>query len=401
MRTITTAERRARIARRHGLAPGHRLPDAVAATDAMVALHGTDHSTVYLSAWARVDGLTRQDVDRALYADRTLVKQLTMRGTLFVVPRETLPAAVHGPGARVAAAEERLLVRDLERAGVAPDGVPWFREAASAVVDRLADGTELTLPQLRDAVPALGVTTPYEVRGHRVGGTAVGQRILAVLSARGVIVRGHNDGGWLVSRPRWTSMVRWLGGPLPEMEPDVAREHLVRRWLRAFGPGTEQDLRWWLGDTVPHVRAALRAVEAEEVALEGGGRGYVLPDDVGPEEPVEPWAALLPTLDATTMGWHERDWYLGPHRAELFDPGGNGGTTAWWDGRIVGAWHQFDGARVRVHLLEDVGRDGARALEREAERLTDWLDGARPGDRWPPPVLYGLRAKLRGGAAGA
>lgn len=39
VRHIDDAERRARLARRHGLAPGHRHPDVLAATRAMAALH--------------------------------------------------------------------------------------------------------------------------------------------------------------------------------------------------------------------------------------------------------------------------------------------------------------------------------------------------------------------------
>ena len=88
-------------------------------------------------------------------------------------------------------------------------------------------------------------------------------------------------------------------------------------WLRRFGPGTTLDLTWWLGSTLTAVRQALRDVGAVEVALEGG-TGWVLPDDVDPAGPVDPWVALLPGLDPTTMGWSERDWYLRPHRAQVF-----------------------------------------------------------------------------------
>ena len=57
MRKIDVAERRARLARRHALAPGDRAGDVLEAARRMVCLHGTDPATVYLSAWARVDGL--------------------------------------------------------------------------------------------------------------------------------------------------------------------------------------------------------------------------------------------------------------------------------------------------------------------------------------------------------
>ena len=56
------------------------------------------------------------------------------------------------------------------------------------------------------------------------------------------------------------------------------------------------------------------------------------------EPDVDGHVALLPTLDPTTMGWTARDWYLGEHRAQLFDSAGNAGATVWWRGRVVGGW---------------------------------------------------------------
>ena len=41
---------------------------------------------------------------------------------------------------------------------------------------------------------------------------------------------------------------------------------------------------------------------------------------------------------------------------------------------------QDDAGVVRLSLLEDVGADGLDALEREAERLTAWLDGTVIGN---------------------
>lgn len=100
MRTIEVAERRARLARRHRLAPGHRAVDVVEATGSMVCLHGTDPVTVYLSARARVEGLTVGDVDRGLYVERSLVKHMAMRRTLFVFPRETMGLVQSGASHR-------------------------------------------------------------------------------------------------------------------------------------------------------------------------------------------------------------------------------------------------------------------------------------------------------------
>jgi hypothetical protein len=184
-------------------------------------------------------------------------------------------------------------------------------------------------------------------------------------------------------------MSSWLGEELePRSEADAVAA-LVEQWLRVFGPGTLADLKWWLGSTLTAVRSALADVGAVEVTL-GEQTGYVLGDDLEPVEPVEPWAALLPALDPTTMGWIERDWYLGPYKPQLVDSTGNAGPTAWWDGRIVGGWRQGESGAVVVQLLEDVGADGEQALEREAARLTDWLGGARVLPRFPSPLFRAL-----------
>ena len=387
MHTIDVAERRIRLARRHLLAAETRAGDVEEATSALVCLHATDPATVYLSARARVPGMSVADLDKALYVDRTLVKHLAMRRTLFVVPRATLPVVQAAASARVAETEARRLAGDVEKAGLHVDGARWLEEAATAVLAALSDGSELTSTELRARIPLLRGTIVYG-EGKKWGGEVpIGPRVLTVLSARGLLVRGPNEGGWTVSRPRWAAMSSWLGGDhLEPVEERAARAELVRLWLHSFGGGTLQDVKWWLGSTLGAVRTALADAAAVEVDLHGTP-GYVLPDDLAASQPVEPWAALLPALDPTTMGWFDRDWYLGAHRGQLFDTNGNGGPTAWWDGRIVGGWHQDATGAVRVDLLENVSRQARRALEAEAARLTAWLAGTKVSARFPSPLL--------------
>jgi hypothetical protein len=176
------------------------------------------------------------------------------------------------------------------------------------------------------------------------------------------------------------------------MDVDEARAELVRRWLRAFGPGTRDDVRWWTGWTVRATKQALETIGAVEVSLDGGGAaGYVLPDDLEPTPRPEPWVALLPALDATTMGWAGRAWYLGPHRPKLFDTNGNGGPTIWVDGRVVGGWAQLRTGEVIPMLLEDVGTETRRRIEEEAARLEAWIGPARVTGSFPTPTEISLR----------
>lgn len=351
----------------------------------MVCLHGTDPATVYLSAWARVDGMSVTDLEQALYVDRSIVKHLAMRRTLFVFPRETLGVAQAGASDRVADAERRRLIRDVERAGLHRDGERWLSRASKQVLAVLSDGRQATSSQLRDEIPLLEGTIAYGEGRSWGGSVPIGPRVLTTLSAAGHIVRASNDGAWTTSRPRWASMTSWLGEALEAPPHAEGVAGLVERWLRAFGPGTAADIKWWLGSTRAAVRQALADLNAVEVDLDDQ-LGYVLGDDLEPPAAVEPWAALLPPLDPTTMGWFERDWYLGPHKAELFDTSGNAGPTVWWEGRIVGGWRQTDSSEVDVQMLEDVGTQGLHAVELEASRLTDWLAGTRVLPRFPSPL---------------
>ena len=110
---------------------------------------------------------------------------------------------------------------------------------------------------------------------------AISGRVIVTLAATGAIVRGANDGGWKTLAPA-------LDAPPPtgwarsrDRCPRRRRyAALVGAWLRSFGPGTEDDLVWWLGATKAAVRRALADVEAVEVSLDGGATGWVLPDDL-------------------------------------------------------------------------------------------------------------------------
>jgi len=97
-------------------------------------------------------------------------------------------------------------------------------------------------------------------------------------------------------------------------------------------------------------------------------------------------------LDPTTMGWKERAFYLGSDDvAHLFDTNGNAGTTAWWNGRIIGCWVQDPEGVVSVVPLRDVGSEARRALDHEAVRLTRWLDGTKVSTVYTSALMKSVR----------
>ena len=384
---ISAAQRRARLAVRHALAPASSRKSVEDVAAAMVALHATEPATVHLAVAARSDRSVA-DVERALYDDRSVVKQLAMRRTLFAFPRELLPAVWGSASARVAGQQRRLIATDAQRHGIADDGERWLELACAAVLERLSDGSARSAGELRADLPQLTGRLSYGAGTASEGSTHIAPRVLTLLGAEGRIMRAGNAGHWRTSRPRWTATSTWLGEPPAPLEQGAGYAELVRRWLATFGPGTEADLVWWLGATKSAVRRALSDVGAVAVRLEGGTDGWVLADDTDEVEEPDPWAALLPVLDPTAMGWRQREFYLDPADVPfLVDGNGNIGTTAWWCGRVVGAWVQDREGAVEVVLRHRLDADAVEALQSEAARLTRWLDGVVVASVYSSPLM--------------
>src|SRR5438067_8559600 len=86
MHKIGVEERRARLAMRHHLAAETAASRATDVAADLVGLHGTDPASVFLSAQARMRDPSVGAIEQELYEERSLVRILGMRRTMFVVP---------------------------------------------------------------------------------------------------------------------------------------------------------------------------------------------------------------------------------------------------------------------------------------------------------------------------
>lgn len=388
MRTVEDSERRARLGRRHRLAAP--AEDVVSATDSVVALHSSDPATVFISAWARVPGFEVSDLERALYDDRTLLRIYGMRRTLWIVAREIV-SLVHNSSTRTIADRERRRTASLlERAEVTNDGAAWLETVMPTVHEEIRDAGQILTRDLTSRLDGLdGRIEIFSKAGKLQGTIGLASRAILQLSFESRVVRARPAGTWVSGQYRWADMAEWLGEPIEEMAVEAASAHLVRRWLRAFGPATETDLKWWMGWNLGQVRQALADVEAVEVTLKTG-MGYVLADDVEPVADPDPWIALLPSLDPTPMGWKEREWYLGEHGDALFDRNGNAGPTIWANGKVVGGWAQRRDGSIVHEVFDDLGAESADAISQRAAELESWLAGTVITPRFRSPHDKGL-----------
>jgi Winged helix DNA-binding domain len=391
VRRIGVEERRARLARRHHLAEAARAADVVTVAEGVVALHATDPASVFLSAMARMRAASIESIEAALYDKRSLIRMLGMRRTVFVVPVEVMPIVQASTTDAIAVKQRRTLEQLIEDGGVAHPAGPWLAEVEAKTLAALAARGEARAAELSTAVPELRTRFSYGEGKSWASEANISTRVIFLLAAEGHIVRGRPMGSWISTQYRWSPTSSWLVEDAESLPADQARVELARRWLASYGPATVADLKWWTGWTLTQARKALSELGPVEVDLDGVP-GVVLPGDEAPVGSPKPWAALLPALDPTVMGWTGRAWYLGEHGPALFDRSGNPGPTVWWDGRIVGGWVQRRSGEIAVRLLEDVSADAVTAIDVESERMAAFIGDSRVTPRFRTPLERELSA---------
>ena len=381
---ISVEQRRARLGRRHGLAEPATGRTPAEVTAGVLALHATDPATVHLSVAARSTDLTPGAVGDALHDERSLVRMMGMRRTMFVVPSDLVPVVQRAAADAVAARLRAALVKDLAAVVESPAG--WLADVERTVHELLrADGPS-PATALSAAEPRLRTKLTYAPGKSYGASSPITTRVLTLMAADGLIARGRTRGAWTGAQYEWAPIERWFPAGIPAIDPATARAELVRAWLARFGPATVADVTWWTGWNGRDTRAALAAAGAIEVELDEGP-GVILPVDLEPEPAPGPWVGLLPALDPTPMGWIDRDWYFPPeYKPQLFDRTGNIGPTVWCDGRVVGGWAQRPSGEVVTRLLTDIGADATAAVRDRADRLQQWIGPARVIPKFRVPL---------------
>lgn len=336
-------------------------------------LHAQVAACAELTLWARVEGLHRETVPRALWEERSLVRTWAMRGTLHLLAADELGLWV---GAQ-AAIKPRYESASWRKAfGMSSAEAVAVLDAIRSVLD----GPALTRDELGDAVARL---LGDERLGEAVRGSFGTMPKLAAF--RGDVCFARPSG----QKVRFTRPDLWLGPWEPVTPPRAALAGVARRYLAVYGPATrEQFARWFGMRSAARAGRELKALgdELEAVTIAGADAGWMLAADVEDAAAAGPrgTVALLPGFDQYVVAAPRGAPAVlaEEHAARVYRPQGWLSPVLLVDGRIEGVWgheHRRGVLSVRIEPFGDPAATVRASAEAEAARLAGHL-GARELD---------------------
>jgi hypothetical protein len=306
----------------------------------------------YLALWSRLEGFSRDRLARAIER-RQVVKATLMRTTLHHVSARDYLAYAGLILSQRAAWAERQLAGQVDDDQIA---------RLVAEVKRHAAERPRTRPQLLDLLgqPRL---VPDERRPWLVW---------YLLAARVPLVHGPSSSVWRKNTAGGTFVPAsdWLGGAGATGKP--AAEHLVRRYLAAFGPSTRADLGQWSGLPLGTLEEGLAALTLRRYRDEEGRILLDLPRAPLPPPDVTAPVRLLPMWDSVVLAHADRTRILPEEYRSDVIRGGDIQPTVLVDGLVAGTW-RLVGDEVEVSPFTRLSREASVQLDDEVEALSRFV----------------------------
>jgi hypothetical protein len=313
------------------------VPEAL---ELMGCLQAQYAPSMYIGLWSRIAGFRREDLTRAL-TERTVVQGTLMRVTIHLVSRgDYWPLA--------------LAVRDARR-------VLWLRAIRHAVTaEELKASAGVVRERVRDGAIRRSELDALIGKDRTVG---VGLWV--------DLVRTPPSGTWERRRADlYAAAEDWLGPPPADLTVEEATEHLLRRYLRGFGPATAADVADWGGLRTPDVLAQLERMDLRRYTTDDGLQLYDLADGPIPDPDTPAPVRFLPTWDAALLVHARRKGMIAEaHRPLIFNTKTpHSMCTFLVDGTVAGTW-RYEKGEVRLAPFEPLPPAVRVEVEEEAARL--------------------------------
>ncbi len=344
----------------------------------IIALHATDASTPYLSLFARMKQFQRGRLDRELYANRNLIRLETLRGTLFITSIHLAPMLF----------QATRMPEDRIKQILQTWGIPHseFQKIAETIFTVLKDGGQ-PLHLIKQAMSPGLVRTLERQIGENVARMTNVNIVLTVLMRQGRVFSEKFSDPILTRHGNRYALIRTIYPQLnlKSLSPEDAQALLVKRYIGAFGPVTEQDVIWWTGLAKTEIQTALTGIESELLPI----RIKNYPDEYMMLEydyaalkqfkaPRRLPALLLPYEDPYPKGYQVRNRLLKTEHEKRVYARGEEQPTVLINGKIAGIWDRVfykSGETITIFLFQRVSRGEKNALMEKAHVMGQLMTG--------------------------
>jgi hypothetical protein len=309
------------------------------AVERLCALQAQYSPSPYIALWSRLSNFRKQLLTRAL-EERKVVKSSLFRITLHLTSARDYPyfAAVWLPATQ--------------------ETTPRINAQRIAELSRKVHAAARR-PMTHEQLEAIGA--------EEMGGRWRTRALAPLLQI-------PPSGTWgFHGRPELLGMKPWLGVDLPSRDDGAV--HLVKRYLRAFGPATQEDLQRFAGLRVSDVRPGLE-LRLQRFRDERGRLLLDLPRAPLPDGDVPAPVRFLPKWDSSLLAYAppERTRILPEKfRKTVIKSNGDVLPTVLVDGFVAATWLIDKRGELEISPLRQLTRAEQSSIDEEGERLREFF----------------------------
>ncbi len=361
---------------RHHLFKKSSRKDLVKVVGDVCGLHAQAARSPYLALWSRVEGFEDQLLDKALFEDRSLVKTWVMRGTLHMVPSSELP--VYNRSLR------RMWFEHHGRFMKAPEwsSIEQRRNQIYPKILQALDQKTLKRKDLGDKVRSLlkDESFPYERLFSGWGG------ILKETAYEGLTVHAEpcDRESCFAKLSQWLPRIE-----LSSVSEEEAQKRLLIKYLRGYGPATQQDFSLWSGLMAGDAKRAIESASSMIVQIEVEGakaQFWILEEDMKALDSIDSAesapARLLPKFDSILLGHKDRSRIVKDHHKKLVfrSMAGDIAATVLINGQIAGTWRHTRKRytlAVSIKPFGKIAQDDMAEVKQQASELSQYMNAEK------------------------
>jgi hypothetical protein len=344
------------VLKKHYLTDETLIDNIIKITDDLCGLHSTRLSASYLSLFARTKNFEKADLEQELYINKTLGRIRGMRRTLFIQTTDMIPI-VHNATFKLS---EKNFEKYMEFHKLT---IKEYQEISNRII-KMLKGRELSASEIRKELNSIS-NIPATIQ---------------LMCNYGLLVRGRPIKDWKDMRNKYALFKEYFPTlDLKTVNEKEAIKYLVEKYIKTYGPVSENDISWWTGLTKTKIRDATPNIKSQfdNVKLSSNKGNFLISKlDIDQLKNItnddRPILILLPELDPYPMGYKDRDRYIDINNYnKIFDRSGNITSTIFLDGIAIGVWDTEEKPKpvIKFHLFKSIEKDIRNELYNKAREI--------------------------------